>query len=383
MNIWVDENIPLGAAVFGPHGKVTAFAGRGLRREDILGADALIVRSITKVNQALLEGTKVRFVATATIGTDHVDMAWLAKSGIGFASAPGCNANSVGDYFVAALLELGRRTGWTPEGKTLGIVGYGNVGKRVAAKAGTLGMKVLKCDPPLAEAQAAHGGAPSVDFVSLDHLLDRSDAVTLHVPLVKTGPHPTLRLADDRFFARPSRPILLLNTCRGEVVDEAALLAAKASGRLLHAVLDVFEGEPRIDPVVAAAADIITSHIAGYSVEGKVGGTFQVAEAFRAFFSLPTPALPPWPAPQDPEMPWRELPDGEFLAACVSAAYPIASDDQLLRAALREADPGRAFDRLRRDYRVRHEFKAYRVTGIPAGKRDLRSRLVGLGFRLD
>lgn len=381
MDIRIDENIPLGQAVFGPHGQVTPFPGRGLRREDIRNADALIVRSVTRVDEALLGGTRVRFVGTATIGTDHVDVAWLARQGIGFASAPGCNANSVGDYLVAALMHLERKGLWRPAGKTLGIVGYGNVGKRVAAKAAALGMQVIKCDPPLQEAASD----PSA-FLSLEALLERSDAVSLHVPLIDGGRHPTRRLADSGCFDRLTRPILFFNTCRGETVHEPALLAARASGKVSRLVLDVFAGEPRIDPRVAEAADLVTPHIAGYSVEGKVGGTFQVAEAFRAHFGLPRPALPAPPAPSRPDLPWPvpgPIDDGAFLADCVAKAYDIGSDDARLRAALREADPGKAFDRLRREYPARHEFTAYRITGLPEGKADLAGRLAGLGFRLD
>lgn len=383
MDIRIDENIPLGREVFGPHGEVTTFAGRALLREDIRDADALIVRSVTRVDASLLKDTRVRFVATATIGTDHVDAAWLERRGIGFASAPGCNANSVGDYAAAALLDLERKGLWSPAGKTLGIVGYGNVGRRVAVKAAALGMRVVLCDPPLQDA-----GSDPAAFLSLDALLERSDAVSLHVPLIDGGRHPTRRLADARFFERLSRPILFLNTCRGETVDEQALLAARSAGQVERMVLDVFAGEPRIDPAMAEAADLITPHIAGYSVEGKVGGTFQVAAAFRAFFGLPlptSPALPAFPAPTQPDLPWPGPGSGDdaaFLAHCVAQAYPIAADDARLRAALREPDPGKAFDRLRREYPARHEFAAYRVSGLPEGKRELASRLAGLGFRL-
>lgn len=380
MDIWVDENIPMGQGVFGPHGKVTPFAGRLLRRADILSADALIVRSVTKVDGALLAGTAVKFVATATIGTDHVDTAWLRANGIAFASAPGSNANSVGDYVAAALVHLERKGRFSPAGKTLGIVGYGNVGKRVALKAAALGMSVVKCDPPLRESAGDPG-----EFLDLGALLERSDAVTLHVPLVTGGRHPTRRMADAGFFGRLSRSALFINTCRGETVAEPDLMAARRSGRVSSMVLDVFAGEPRVDRALAEAADLATPHIAGYSVEGKVGGTFQAAEAFRRHFSLPKPVLPDRPAPPRPEIPYPAAPpagDGAFLAECLRRAYDIEADDARLRLALAEPDPGTAFDRLRREYPARHEFQAYRVSGIPDRKRELRARLLGLGFRL-
>lgn len=380
MEISIDENIPMGPEIFGAHGKVTSFAGRSLKRADIREADALIVRSVTRVDRSLLEGTRVRFVATATIGTDHVDLPWLEAGGIGFASAPGSNANSVGDYVAAALAHLEARGRWSPRGKTLGIVGYGNVGKRVAVKAEALGMRVVKCDPPLQALSSSPG-----EFLALDELLADCDAVSLHVPLVPAGPHPTLRLADARFFSRLARPVLFLNTCRGDAVHEPDLLAARAAGKVAAMVLDVFAGEPRIDRALCDAADLVTPHIAGYSVEGKVGGTFQVAEAFRKFFSLPPPALPEWPAPASDILSWpagADLSDEAFLADCARAAYDIAGDDRRLRAALDEPDPGAAFDRLRKQYPARHEFHRYRVTGIPDQKRGLMSRLRGLGFRV-
>jgi erythronate-4-phosphate dehydrogenase len=383
MNIWVDENIPLGKETFGAYGAVTPFAGRGLARADLGKADALLVRSVTKVDAALLEGTPVRFVGTATIGTDHVDLPYLAGRGIGFSSAPGSNANSVAEYVTAALLMLRQEKGFVPEGKTLGIVGWGNVGRQVEKKALALGMRVLRCDPPLRESAEDPGF-----FTGLPDLLGGSHVVSLHVPLTSGGPHPTRNLADTSFFAKLGGPVVLLNTCRGGVIREEALKAALDGGRVRHLVLDVFAGEPRIDPETAAAADIATPHIAGYSLEGKLNGTAQIAEAFRAFFALPPAPAPAWPRPARPEIAYlgntavTQIPDDwDFLRRCVDAAYDLRGDDRRLRASLSEPDPGKAFDRLRREYPVRHEFSAYRITGLPENKRELRTRLGNLGFR--
>jgi erythronate-4-phosphate dehydrogenase len=395
MNIWVDENIPLGRETFGPYGSVTTFVGRGLTRADLKTADALAIRSVTKVDAALLQGTPVRFVGTATIGTDHVDMAWLAAQGIGFSSAPGCNANSVGEYVTAALLLLRREKGFDPQGKTLGIIGYGNVGRQVEKKAQALGMTVLRNDPPLA-------AADPTGFSPLEDLLARADVITLHVPLVKDGPHPTRNLADTDFFDRLAKPIVLFNTCRGGVVDEGALKVAMAQGKVEHLVLDVFAGEPRIDKEVAALADIVSPHIAGYSLQGKLNGTAQIAEAFRRHFGLPAAPAPAWPQPAQPDIAYpagsaipsgspssrghsathgRSAPaDWDFLQACVEHAYDIRADDRRLRASVDEPDPGKAFDRLRKEYPIRHEFSSFRITGLPEAKGELRSRLQRLGF---
>jgi erythronate-4-phosphate dehydrogenase len=378
MRIWVDENIPMGREAFAAHGEVTLFAGRGLKRSDLASADALLVRSVTRVDAALLEGTPVRFVGTATIGTDHVDQPYLAARGIGFASAPGCNANSVGEYVASALTWLETRKGFPLEGKTLGIIGYGHVGKRVEAKAAGLGLRVLRNDPPLEES----GASPGTEFSPLARLLSECDILSLHVPLVKEGRHPTLRLADAGFFARLARPAVLLNTCRGEVIDEAALREAHAAGRVRHAVLDVFAGEPRPDPATCALADLVTPHIAGYSLPGKLNGTTQIASAFRAHFGFADAWAPDYPHPAHAEIGYVPESDGDFRRRCIAAVYDVSQDDARLRAALAESDPGKGFDRLRREYPIRHEFASFRLLGIPGGKRELASRLQALGFRL-
>ena len=249
MNIWIDENIPMGREIFGLHGRVTAFAGRSLKRSEIRDADALIVRSVTRVDRSLLKDTRIRFVATATIGTDHVDLAALAERGIGFASA------------ARQQRQLGRRLcgdGPGPSGANGPLVaarqnpGHCRLRQRGQARARSrrrVGMRVVKCDPPL----RALSTTPE-EYLDLDELLACSDAVSLHVPLVLSGPHATLRLADAGFFARLARPILFINTSRGDAVDESALLAAaqKGAGKVEAMVLDVFAGEPRIDPAVCA-----------------------------------------------------------------------------------------------------------------------------------
>jgi erythronate-4-phosphate dehydrogenase len=382
MKIWVDENIPLGSEAFSEHGEVIRFPGRNLARKDIGEADALIVRSITRVNASLLEGTPVRFVGTATIGTDHIDQPYLASRGIGFTSAPGCNANSVGEYVTAALTHLEVHKGFGLQGKTLGIVGHGHVGKQVERKALALGMRVLKSDPPLRD-EARAAGKDASAYSELSDVLAQSDILSLHVPLTVDGPYPTLRLAGPDFFARLSRPIVLLNTCRGEVIDDKALNAALDAGKIRHLILDVFTGEPRIDQALCARADFVTPHIAGYSLQGKLNGTTQVAEAFRRFFGFDTRWSPQFPSPSRPEIEYADMgSDAAFLQHCVAAAYDITADDRRLRDSFGESDPGKAFDRQRRDYPVRHEFPSYRINRLPEGKRELRSRLAELGFRI-
>lgn len=400
MRIFVDENIPQGREAFAPFGEVETFAGRSLEARRLAGADALIVRSVTKVDARLLDGSGVRFVGTATIGEDHVDRAYLKARSIGFASAPGCNANSVAEYFVASLAFLQQSRGLELSGKTLGIIGFGHVGRAVEKKARALGLRVLRNDPPLAEKTAAeagpaseeqsapghsasHGGLPPLSFVSLDAVLAESDLLTLHVPLTRGGAHPTFRLAGRDFFAKTKPGAVLLNTCRGEVVDETALAEALKKGRLSGLVSDVFQGEPRPDSSLWTGADLITPHIAGYSIAGKLNGTVAMHRAFAAYFGAAPAWTPEWPRPENPAIPFAEgLDNGAFLSRCILHAYPIPRDDAALRAALRSPDPGGAFDGLRKSYPVRHEFADFSVEGLPKSRSALRETLRGLGFRV-
>lgn len=378
MRIFVDENIPQGLKVFSAYGEVRLFAGRSLRREDLRETDALLTRSITKVNAALLEGTPVRFVGTATIGVDHVDQNYLQQAGIGFSAAPGCNARSVAEYIVAALLHLRINRGLALEGKTLGIIGFGHAGGQVAMVAPHLGLKVLRCDPPLQE--AGHPGS----FLQLRELINQSDILTAHVPLTQSGPHATLRLLNRGFFEIFDRPRVLINTSRGEVMDEGGLLRALDQKRLSHLVMDVFPGEPNVNSTLARRADLITPHIAGYSVQGKLNGTAQILDSFCRHFRLEKKTVPVMPVPPQPVITW---PRGAGLEAglhhCVRHCYSILQDDIDLRRNLDDADLPVRFDALRRNYQERHEFAGFRVTGLPAGETSAGERLRGLGFGLE
>lgn len=375
MHIVADENIPLVREAFARYGTVETCPGRGLSRDRLLTADALLVRSVTKVDAALLEGTPVRFIATATIGEDHIDKAWLAAKGIGFSSAPGCNANSVAEYLTAALLVAGRNHGFTLAGKRIGIVGAGHVGSKVAEKAIALGMTPVLNDPPLAKATGDDRYRP------LDEAL-ASDVVTLHVPLIKDGPYRTLGLADAAFFARIRPGSIFVNTARGDVADPAALAAALDSGTLAAAVLDVWPGEPVVDPALMARCAIATPHIAGYSYDGKVNGTRQIHDAFCAHFGL-TNAWDPAPLMAPPAFPEITIASAgeDGLREAVLRVYDIEADDRAMRglAGLPESERGAYFDNLRKAYPQRHEFGHTRVNA-PA---DLLPTLAALGFRIE
>lgn len=378
MLIVADENIPYAEQAFGRLGTVCRMPGRKITRADLLQADALIVRSITRVNADLLRDTPVRFVGTCTIGEDHVDKAWLEQKGIVFASAPGCNANSVADYITAALLFLEARHGVRLRGASIGVVGAGNVGTRVIQRALALGMRVTVNDPPRAERE------PTFTSASLEAALG-CDFITFHVPMEKSGPWPTWHLVDAARLEQIRPGSQLLNTSRGAVVDNQALLQYLRSGRLRGAVLDVWEGEPAPDPALIRAVDIATPHIAGYSFDGKVNGTRQVYEALCRHLGItpdwdPAPLLPP---PDCPEVSVNPD-DPAALRQAVFAVYDLREDDARTRPLADLADPaerGAAFDQLRRQYPRRREFihTAVRLTRYDKTMVDT---LGGLGFQV-
>jgi erythronate-4-phosphate dehydrogenase len=378
MRIVCGTNIPFAREAFGTLGEVEIVPGRSLNAGAVREADALVVRSTTKVNRALLEGSRVRFVGTTTIGTDHMDLAWLDARGIRWCAAPGSNANSVSEYVTAALLCLGRRHGFALAGRTMGIVGVGNVGTRVAAKAEALGLRVLRNDPPLERA----GGA---GYVGLDELLEGSDIVSFHVPLTREGPDATHHMAGRALFARLRPGAIVLNAARGAVVATDDLLAARASGRVAHLVLDCWEGEPAYRLDALAAADLGSPHIAGHSFDGKVAGTTMAYEDLCRFLGVPAawspaPCLPPPPVPSV-ELDARDRPEEAVLDEAVRAVYDLEADDRRFRATAAPDATSRAaaFDDLRTNYPERREFRFTRLT-LRNASPVLARKAAGLGF---
>ncbi len=370
MNIICASSVSFGGEAFAPVGKVTLLSETAIDRAAVHNADAVITRSKTLLNRGLFEGSQVSFAGTCTAGIDHADPAGLAELGIHFASAPGCNANGVSEYVLAALLEAHLATGFTFAGKTMGVIGCGEVGSRVCAKAKALGMTVLRNDPPKEAA-----GAPGL-WTPLPELLSRADVLTLHVPLVEEGPWPTRCLIGPAELASLRGGAILINACRGEVTDNVALLAARRSGQLSWLVLDVWDPEPKLPRDLLAAADLASPHIAGHSVEGKVNGTRQILEQLCDHFKIehtwdPRPLMPP------PEHPDIRLPAHGCLETrlhhAVRAAYDIRFDDNLLRSA-----PD-GFNEQRRAYRDRREFAAHRVQGVPDNELSL---YTALGFQI-
>ncbi len=281
MKILVDENMPYARELFSRLGEVKAVPGRPIPVSELDDADALMVRSVTKVNEALLTGKGVKFVGTATAGTDHVDDQWLKQAGIGFSAAPGCNAIAVVEYVFSSLLMLAERDGFALKDRTVGIVGVGNVGGRLQKRLEAWGIRTLLCDPPRKD------NGDEGDFRTLDELVDECDVITFHTPLFKEGPYKTLHLADEKLIRRLKAGTILINACRGPVVDNAALLACLDEGQELSVVLDVWEPEPDLNVALLNKVDVGTAHIAGYTLEGKARGTTQVFEAYSAFIGHP------------------------------------------------------------------------------------------------
>jgi len=368
-----------GHEAFATLGEVTVLPDASISRKDLSDADILIVRSKTPVNESLLAGTRVSFVGTATAGVDHLDVAFLDAAEIAWSSAPGCNANSVAEYVVAALFHLSRRHGLNLEGRSLGVIGVGRVGRRVVELAGALGMVTLENDPPLQESTR------DARYLPLAEVLPQADFVTLHTPLTSSGSHPTRHLGNRRFFEQLRPGACLINAARGEVLDSEALLEGLAHGVPRAAVLDVWENEPRIRPDLMRKLDLGTPHIAGYSWEGKLAGTAAVYRAACLFFEK-EPSWDPHPAAggHEPriEVDAAGRTDEEVIGEIVGRSYDIAADDRELRAAMDRDEDTRAnlFRDLRHHYRVRREFPAARLR-IAGLRPSLQRKLTDLGFR--
>ena len=374
MKIVIDNKIPFIRGVFEPFADVVYLPGAKTTPEDVRDADALITRTRTICNKSLLEGSKVRMIATATIGFDHIDTSWVESAGIAWTNAPGCNSWSVEQYIASVLVCLAQKHSFRLEDMTLGVVGVGNVGSKVAKIASLLGMKVLLNDPPRARREGPDA------FVSLDEVIERADIITLHVPLEKQGPDATLHLFDRERLSRLKRDRILINSSRGPVVDNAALLDALKAGAIKGAVLDVWEDEPAPDPELVAALDISTPHIAGYSADGKANGTTMSVQAVAMALGLP---LSEWVASgiPDPVMPLEftvdaaSKTDAEVLAEAILHTYDVRQDSDLLRADLS------AFERLRGDYRIRREFKAFTIM-LQGGNASQKDTLEAMGFKV-
>ena len=382
--ILADENIPLVGEAFVDLGPVRLRPGHQITPAEVREAEVLLVRSVTQVDTALVEHSLLRFVGSATIGTDHIDMAALAAHGIAFAHAPGSNAASVVEYVLAALLRLAVQRGEALRAKTIGIVGCGNIGGRLAKQLPALGVRVLKHDPPLA------ARFPDGDFVPLGRLLDEADMITLHVPLTHEGPYATYHLFDETVLRQMKPGAWLLNTARGPAVSTEALTRVLADGHLGAVVLDVWENEPTPSLDLLRQVDIATPHIAGYSYDGKVQGTVMLYDALTAHLGLPRTwnaeaAFAPAPTdhlaltPPDPT-----LSETAYLDALVRQCYNLPADDARMRRLLRLSTGEQAafFSHLRKHYPRRRAFARHTLAAATVPEAYRPAVADGLQIRL-
>ena len=353
--IVADENLALTDYFFEDIAAIKYQAGRGIGADDVKTADAMLIRSVTKVNAALLADSRVKFIGSATIGTDHVDLDWLNKQEISFANAPGCNAQAVAEYVVTAILTLQPQLILAEKSICLGIIGLGNVGRRLAALAQRLNWRVIAYDPFVNIDTFERLG---IEKLSFEQVLAQSDALSLHVPLTKNQPHATYHLINDAAFAQLKPNCLVINSARGEVISEQALLA-DISITKRQVVLDVFEHEPKISQQLLNQLALATPHIAGYSLEGKARGTQMIYDAFCKTFQFEAHKS------FESQLPvCAQYFEGQDLKSALqqhlNEIYPIARYDQALRACLKEGMiDQKAFDNLRKTYPLRREWAAH------------------------
>ena len=386
MKIIADDKIPFLKGVLEPYADVVYLPGAKITAADVHDADAIFTRTRTKCDEALLKGSRVKLIATATIGFDHIDTAYCDAAGIRWANAPGCNSGSVRQYITAAIVTLAKEKSLKLQDLTLGVIGVGNVGSKVAQAAEALGMHVRLNDPPRAERECkstpAHGNIREdgeTRFIVLDKLLAESDIVTCHTPLTKEGIYKTYHLASDEFFGKMKSGAVFINTSRGPVTDTEALKRA-AQSHLSGYILDVWEGEPNPDRDLLDEAFIGTPHIAGYSSDGKANGTAACVREFCTFFHLNI--LPGWsPDIPAPAMPLEIALDGgnksneQIFFEAVTHTYPIREDSKRLK------DSPETFEEQRGGYPVRREFKNFAVRLINAGDEAAKA-LRRIGFEI-
>jgi erythronate-4-phosphate dehydrogenase len=373
MKIIIDDKIPYIRGAFEGVAEVVYLPGSKTTPEVVKDADAIVTRTRTICNEKLLAGSSVKFIATATIGYDHIDIDYCGTAGIRWTNAPGCNSKSVEQYIASTLMVLAERNNLQLKDLCMGVVGVGNVGSKVARVAGLLGIKVLLNDPPRERAEGSEA------FVSLKKVMDEADIITLHVPLNMKGKDATFHLGDASFFSELKKKPILINSCRGEVVDTNSVKTALKSGQISGFVCDCWENEPDIDLELLAMTEIATPHIAGYSKDGKATGTQMSVQAISQFFGL---GLDNWQPSgvEQPAYPVFEL-DGAVLSEqqiilqAILGTYDIRNDDQDFRKNTSQ------FEQLRGDYPVRREFPAFTIVQKNVSEETLEI-LKKLGFNV-
>lgn len=373
MKFIIDDKIPYIKGALEPFGEVLYLSGPKTTPAIAKNADAIITRTRTICNKELLDGSSVKFIATATIGYDHIDTDYCDNAGVKWTNAPGCNSKSVEQYIASALFVLAERKGFELKNKTIGIVGVGQVGSKVARVCELFGMNVILNDPPRERAEG------SEKFCSLNYIIENADIITLHVPLNMQGEDSTFHLADDTFFKSLKRKPIVFNSCRGEVLDSFSAKSALKEGLISGLIIDCWENEPDIDMELLGMVDLATPHIAGYSKDGKANGTSLSIQAVSRFFGL---GLDDWKA-TDVELPAKTIIsiDGtgldkeKIIARAVLATYDIRIDDQDFRS-----NPN-LFEKLRGDYYVRREYPVFTVEAKNVSSETIEV-LESLGFKM-
>ncbi|MEH6627881.1 MAG: 4-phosphoerythronate dehydrogenase PdxB [Motiliproteus sp.] len=384
MRIVADENIPLVDEFFADLGEVVRVPGRNMRPEIVKDANLLLVRSVTEVNQALLKGSAVEYVASATIGTDHIDLDYLRENHIGFANAPGCNADSVVDYVLSALLNLSAETGIAVEQRSIGIIGVGNVGSRLQERLQIMGCEVLLNDPPRAEHESAN------EYYSLDQLLQQCDTFCLHTPLTKAGAYPSYHLFGEARLAQLKSGSWLLNAGRGGAIDNQALSHLLDQRDDVKVVLDVWEAEPNIDTRLAQQVVWGTPHIAGYSMEGRSRGTEMIYQSVCDYLKRPAPqslsGLLPEPSVSSLVLSAQA---DDVALRMANLVYDLREDHQRLQQMIKTSQMpgsdkilGQGFDQLRKTYPPRREFSSLTIAGLEADSRSA-GQLKAMGFKVE
>lgn len=375
IKIVADDKIPFLKGVLEPYAIVEYFPGSKISRDNIIDADALIVRTRTKCNKDLLDGTNVKIVTTATIGTDHIDTDYCEQNNIKWLNAPGCNSTSVMQYIASALLTVAENNNISLDGKTIGIVGVGNVGSKIKRAAENLGLKVLLNDPPREKNEG------SIGFCNLKRIMKKSDIISFHVPLNLSGENKTFHLADEQFFNMLEKKPIIINSSRGEVIKTAALKDAIISGKVSKAVLDVWENEPEIDLGLLKLVDYATPHIAGYSADGKANGTAVCVNALSDVFHLGIETnwypkdIPISASGNKIEINCGKKNNQEIIMEAVDKTYKILEDDKILR------NSPQTFEKQRGDYRIRREFNNYEVN-VKNCQLNVFKQLENLGFKV-
>lgn len=374
MKILIDENMPYAESLFCQLGDVILKPGRTLTADDLIDIDALMIRSVTKVNESLLaKANRLKFVGTATAGMDHVDQTLLAERGIFFTAAPGCNKVGVAEYVFSVLMVLAQQQGFSVFDKTVGIIGAGQVGSYLAQCLTGLGIKVLLNDPP----KQAQGD--SRHFTPLPTLLEQADVITLHTPITRHGEWATYHLIDESILQGLRGDQILINAARGPVVDNAALKARLQQQDGFTAALDVFEFEPQVDLTLLPLLAFATPHVAGYGLEGKARGTTMIFNYYSEFLGQPFRANPSHllPIAPIPEVTLNRQWDEATLLNLTQLIYDVRRDDALFRRKIHR--PG-AFDHMRKQYWDRREYSAIRLVGNESCRLE---PLAKLGFNIE